>query len=67
MLGGLVKELADPKNSRFQTQVAVLLLAFEAMLLAVIIARVPCTSLYLALDHPSPTLLTPSPSPMTCL
>ena len=49
--GRLVKELTDPKNSRFQTQVAVMLLVFEALLLAVIIARVPCMSLYLAIKR----------------
>lgn len=71
-LGRLVKELTDPKNSRFQTQVAVMLLVFEALLLAVIIARVPCMSLYLAIKRrqtpsnavkrSSPTLPRPNPS-----
>lgn len=67
-LGGLFKALVDPTNSRFQTRVAVLLLAFEATLLALIIERVPCTCIHLlstslAFNRPPTTLRTHGPSP----
>ena len=64
-LGRLVTALADPTNSRFQTRVAILLLAFEALLLAAIIARVPCTFLLPAAKGPpcSPDPLGPPEPP----
>lgn len=69
-LGGLFKALVDPTNSRFQTRVAVLLLAFEATLLALIIERVPCTCIHLlstslAFNRPPTTLRTHGPITMT--
>lgn len=69
-LGGVFKALVDPTNSRFQTRVAVLLLAFEATLLALIIERVPCTCIHLlstslAFNRPPTTLRTHGPITMT--
>lgn len=42
-LGHFVCELANPKNSSLQVLVAGFLLLGEVVLLALIIARVPCT------------------------